>query len=125
MFDPAATHPHHHKAPKPPTQHPPPHHHQNFLELNLPKVKKSGKFALGVIEPALGTVIQEELSFPCKSDEATREVIRGIRLHFNKYVRWLVVWGWYRGGLGLSKCGRLLACVGVPRLAFGLSHAWP
>ncbi len=58
--------------------------HQNFLELNLPKVKKSPKFTLGVIEPALGTVVQEELSFPCKSDESTREVIRGIRLHFNK-----------------------------------------
>lgn len=47
-------------------------------------MKKSAKFTLGVIEPALGTVIQEELSFPCKSDEATREVIRGVRMHFNK-----------------------------------------
>ena len=33
------------------------------------------------------TVIQESLSFPCKSDESTREIIRGIRLHFNKYVK--------------------------------------
>lgn len=80
-----------------------PTRNQNFLELNLPKVKKSGKFTLGVIEPALGTVIQEELSFPCKSDEATREVIRGIRLHFNKCVRRLLAW--------------LFVCVGVPRLA--------
>ncbi|KAM3575209.1 hypothetical protein VYU27_002904 [Nannochloropsis oceanica] len=61
---------------------------KHFLELNLPKAKKAGKgTALGVIEPALGTIIQEELSFPCKSDEATREVLRGIRLHFNKYIK--------------------------------------
>lgn len=61
---------------------------KHFLELNLPKVKKAGKgTTLGVIEPALGTVIQETLSFPCKSDESTREVLRGVRLHFHKYVK--------------------------------------
>lgn len=62
---------------------------KTFLEANLPKVKvkKSANFHLGVIEPALGTVISETLGVPCKSDETTREIIRGIRTHYSQYIK--------------------------------------
>lgn len=60
---------------------------QNFIESNLPKGKKSSQFPLGVIEPTLATAIQENLSVPCRSDETIREITRGIRHHFTKFVK--------------------------------------
>lgn len=39
------------------------------------------------IEPTLATAIQENLEIPCRSDETIREISRGIRLHFNKYIK--------------------------------------
>ena len=60
---------------------------RTFLEMNTPKSKKSSKFVLGVIEPALGSVIQEELNIPCRSDDSVKELLRGIRLHFDKLVK--------------------------------------
>lgn len=60
---------------------------QTFLESNMPKSKKAGKFPLGVVDPALATSIQENLSIPCRSDETVRELLRGIRLHFTKFVK--------------------------------------
>jgi len=41
-------------------------------------------FMIIQIEPALGTVINDALDIKCISDDSTKEVIRGIRLHFNK-----------------------------------------
>lgn len=58
-----------------------------FLDSNVPKGKKSGKFPLGVIEPTLATTIQENLTIPCRSDETIREICRGIRNHFIKFVK--------------------------------------
>lgn len=60
---------------------------RSFLEANLSKGKKSSKNPLGVIEPTLATAIQENLDIPCKSDETVREIIRGIRVHFTKFVK--------------------------------------
>lgn len=59
---------------------------QNFLEMNLPKVKKSksASFQLGCIEPGLASTIQDLLDFPCRSDETVKEIIRGIRVHFHR-----------------------------------------
>lgn len=57
-----------------------------FLESNLPKSKKA-KNLLGVIEPLLAQAIQENLSIPCKSDDTVRELTRGIRMHFTKFVK--------------------------------------
>ncbi|CAM9101818.1 unnamed protein product [Ectocarpus fasciculatus] len=57
-----------------------------FLEANLPKGKKA-KHQLGVIEPLLAQSIQENLSIPCKSDDTVRELTRGIRQHFTKFVK--------------------------------------
>eukprot|EP00511_Aplanochytrium_stocchinoi_P003545 CAMPEP_0204833096 /NCGR_PEP_ID=MMETSP1346-20131115/15647_1 /ASSEMBLY_ACC=CAM_ASM_000771 /TAXON_ID=215587 /ORGANISM="Aplanochytrium stocchinoi, Strain GSBS06" /LENGTH=518 /DNA_ID=CAMNT_0051965357 /DNA_START=163 /DNA_END=1719 /DNA_ORIENTATION=- len=61
---------------------------QTFLEGNLPKVKKAKKqkMYLGVMAPNLGVAIQEEVGFPCKSNELVLELLRGIRFHFEKFV---------------------------------------
>lgn len=59
---------------------------KSFLESNLPKGKKA-KHLLGVIEPLLAQSIQENLSIPCKSDETVRELTRGLRQHFTKFVK--------------------------------------
>ncbi|CAB1100539.1 unnamed protein product [Ectocarpus sp. CCAP 1310/34] len=62
---------------------------KNFLEMNLPKVKKSksASFQLGCIEPGLASAIQDRLGFPCRSDETVKEIIRGIRVHFHRFVK--------------------------------------
>ena len=60
---------------------------KGFLEANLAKGKNKTKSPLGVIEPTLATAIQENLSIPCRSDETVRELIRGIRFHFTKFVK--------------------------------------
>jgi nucleolar protein 56 len=65
---------------------------KNFLEANLPKVKKGSKnagFHLGVNEPKLGNSITEQMSLPCKIDEAVTELMRGVRLHFSKLIKGL------------------------------------
>ena len=60
---------------------------KTFLEANLSKGKKSGKHSLGVIEPTLATAIQENLQIPCRCDDTIREIVRGIRMHFTKFVK--------------------------------------
>jgi predicted component of type VI protein secretion system len=39
------------------------------------------------MEPTLATAIQENLGVPCRSDETIREITRGIRFHFTKFVK--------------------------------------
>lgn len=34
-----------------------------------------------------GTAIQENLSIPCRSDETVREILRGVRIHFTKFIK--------------------------------------
>lgn len=61
---------------------------RNFLELSLPKVKKSkdgtpkksSSFALGVSDKTLASCIKSELGVECISDETVLEIIRGLRL---------------------------------------------
>lgn len=66
---------------------------RNFLELNLPKVKegKKPKFSLGVAEPKLGSHILEVTKIPCQSNEFVLELTRGIRQHFDKFIKNLKV----------------------------------
>ena len=66
---------------------------RNFLELTLPKVKegKKPKFSLGVAEPKLGSHISEVTKIPCQSNEFVLELIRGIRLHFDRFIENLKV----------------------------------
>lgn len=62
---------------------------QNFLELNLPKVKagKKPKISLGVAEPKLGSAILEATHIPCQSNDYVNEFLRGIRFHFSRFIK--------------------------------------
>ena len=66
---------------------------RSFLELNLPKVKegKKSKFSLGVAEPKLGSHISETTKITCQSGEFILELLRGVRLHFDKFIKDLKV----------------------------------
>lgn len=66
---------------------------RSFLELNLPKVKegKKSKFSVGVAEPKLGSHISETTKITCQSGEFVLELLRGVRLHFDKFIRDLKV----------------------------------
>ncbi|ONK67511.1 uncharacterized protein A4U43_C05F800 [Asparagus officinalis] len=61
----------------------------NFLRVNLPKVKegKKAKFSLGVAEPKVGSQIQEVLKIPCQCNEFVLELLRGVRLHFDRFIK--------------------------------------
>ncbi|KAK1317713.1 putative nucleolar protein 5-2 [Acorus calamus] len=60
---------------------------RNFLELNL-KIKegKKPKFSLGVAEPKIGSQIFEVTKIPCQSNEFVLELLRGVRLHFDRFI---------------------------------------
>ncbi|KAG0453417.1 hypothetical protein HPP92_024721 [Vanilla planifolia] len=62
---------------------------RNFLELNLPKVKegKKSKFSLGVSEPKVGSQIFEVSKIPCQFNEFVLELLRGVRLHFERFIK--------------------------------------
>ncbi|KAJ1693827.1 hypothetical protein LUZ63_010525 [Rhynchospora breviuscula] len=64
---------------------------RTFLELNLPKVKegKKAKFSVGVSEPKVGSHISEVTKIPCQSNEFVLELLRGLRLHFVKFIKYL------------------------------------
>ncbi|XP_006650085.1 nucleolar protein 56-like [Oryza brachyantha] len=61
---------------------------RSFLELNLPKPKegKKAKYSLGVVEPKVGSHISEVTGIPCQSNEFVQELLRGVRLHFDRFI---------------------------------------
>ncbi|XP_027358329.1 nucleolar protein 56-like isoform X2 [Abrus precatorius] len=61
---------------------------RTVLETNLPKVKegKKSKFSLGVSDPKIGSQIFEITKIPCQSNEFVSELLRGVRLHFDRFV---------------------------------------
>jgi len=77
---------------------------KKFLEMNLPEVKagKKPKYKLGVIEPKIGTCVQEELGVPCVSNETIFEVIRGVRTHLERYIKGLEGGAMAKAQLGLA-----------------------
>ncbi|KAK4378837.1 hypothetical protein RND71_000699 [Anisodus tanguticus] len=77
---------------------------QNFLERSLPKVKegKKAKFSLGLAEPKLGSHIHEVTKIPCQSNEFVLEILRGVRLHFEKFIKNLKPGDLEKAQLGLS-----------------------
>jgi nucleolar protein 56 len=79
---------------------------KNFLEMNLPSQKikagKTSKHFLGVVDPKIGTAIQEGVGFPCKSNQTVIEILRGIRMHFKAYVKALDNGGLEKAQLGLG-----------------------
>jgi nucleolar protein 56 len=73
----------------------------DFLEMNLPK--KSKKYSLGVIDPALATAISEGLGgISCRSDDTVREILRGCRLHLDTFVKGLEGGAAAKAQLGLG-----------------------
>ncbi|XP_020571272.1 nucleolar protein 56-like [Phalaenopsis equestris] len=62
---------------------------RNFLELNLPKRKegKKSNFSLGVAEPKVGSQILEVTKIPCQSNDFVLELLRGVRLHFDRLIK--------------------------------------
>lgn len=80
---------------------------KNFLELNLPKVKKDDgkkkkKFQLGVSESKLGNSIQEESGIPCVCNDFTGEVLRGVRMHATRFFKELEESDMNKAQLGLA-----------------------
>lgn len=75
-----------------------------FLEANLPAVKKakSKSISLGLIDPNFASAVSEATSFPCRSDETVREIIRGVRVHFSHFVKELGGGTIERAQLGLG-----------------------
>ena len=78
----------------------------NFLEMNLPKAKKSSKTArlrLGVVDPGLATAISDGLDgVSCRSDDTVREILRGCRLHLETFVKGLEGGAVEKAQLGLG-----------------------
>ncbi|PIA51258.1 hypothetical protein AQUCO_01100239v1 [Aquilegia coerulea] len=77
---------------------------RNFLELNLPKIKegKKAKYSLGVAEPKVGSHINEETKIPCQSNEFVLELLRGVRLHFERFIKELKPSDLEKAQLGLG-----------------------
>ena len=58
---------------------------RGFLEANVSGKKKS-KIIIGVEDSRLAAVVQEQLGMSCQSTGVVLELLRGIRLHFHKFV---------------------------------------
>jgi len=81
-------------------------HLRDWLEVSLPKAKKSGqekvKFKLGVEDVKLGNSISEALKIKVINNELVLELIRGIRMHFTKFIKDLSDADLAQAQLGLS-----------------------
>ncbi|KAI4336292.1 hypothetical protein L6164_014836 [Bauhinia variegata] len=77
---------------------------RSFLEINLPKVKegKKAKFSLGVADPKIGSQISEVTKIPCQSNEFVNELLRGVRLHFDRFIKDLKPGDLEKAQLGLG-----------------------
>lgn len=61
----------------------------NFLATSLPdqsSSKNKGGVMVGISESKLAGFVKDQLGINCVSDDLIREIIRGIRLHFNKFL---------------------------------------
>mgnify|MGYP005845947455 CR=1 FL=1 len=77
----------------------------DFLEMNLPKIKKKSKtapFSLGLIDPGLATAISEGLGVSSRCDDTVKEIIRGCRLHLDTFVKGLTGGAAEKAQLGLG-----------------------
>ncbi|KAJ3219421.1 snoRNP complex protein nop56 [Dinochytrium kinnereticum] len=79
-------------------------HLKSFLEVNMPKGKKSNA-QLGVGEKNLAGHIKAELGYNCVSsdtNDTVAEIIRGLRLHSEKLLKQMKDGDMYRAQLGLG-----------------------
>ncbi|RWW15636.1 hypothetical protein BHE74_00002283 [Ensete ventricosum] len=56
---------------------------------------KKTKFSLGVAEPKVGSHIFEVTKIPCQSNEFVLELLRGVRLHFDRFIKDLKWYSWH------------------------------
>jgi len=70
----------------------------NFLEMSLPKKKK--QYSLGVYDPELGKELGTQ--FNVTHGQTVRELLRGVRLHFNRLVKDLSELDLTKARLGLG-----------------------
>ncbi|GAB2269706.1 snoRNP complex protein nop56 [Dionaea muscipula] len=78
---------------------------RNVLELNLPKAKvKDGQptYVLGVADPKIGAHISENTRIPCRSNEFVLELLRGVRFHFDRFIKDLKTGDLEKAQLGLG-----------------------
>lgn len=65
---------------------------KSFLDMNLPAIKpgKKSKYVLGVFDYKIGTSIQEQMRITCKfADDVVKELMRGIRVYYEKFIKGL------------------------------------
>lgn len=66
------------------------------------KEGKKAKHRLGVFEAKLGSAIQETTGCPCVCNEFVGEVLRGVRMHFTRFLEDLKETDLKRAQLGLA-----------------------
>lgn len=70
----------------------------NFLETNVPKKKVT----LGITDPKLGNLIVEKLEIKCTTGQMVQELLRGIRTHFDRFVKGMKASDLRQAQLGLG-----------------------
>lgn len=63
---------------------------RNFLELSFQN-SKAKEFFVGVADPKLGASISEGTKIVCRSNEFIQELLRGVRFHFERFIKDLKV----------------------------------
>lgn len=71
----------------------------NWIDNCFPK-KKGVK--LGVADPRIGNALEETLGLKCQANELTRELLRGVRCHFVRYIKELKPQDLMQAQLGLG-----------------------
>jgi len=70
----------------------------NFLDSAVPKKKAT----LGITDPKLGNLIGERLAIKCKTGQMVQELLRGIRIHFDRFVKGMKASDLRQAQLGLG-----------------------
>ncbi|RDD41947.1 Nucleolar protein 56 [Trichoplax sp. H2] len=73
-----------------------------FLLANIPVGKKKTKVVLGISDSKLASAVQESVKLSCQSGELVLELIRGIRVHFHKFIEGLSADSAGKAQLGLG-----------------------
>ncbi|KAL2934456.1 Nucleolar protein 56 [Bienertia sinuspersici] len=74
---------------------------RNFLDLSFQN-SKAKEFFLGVYDSKLGASISEGTKISCRSNEFVLELLRGVRLHFDKFIKDLKPGDLEKSQLGLA-----------------------
>jgi nucleolar protein 56 len=69
-----------------------------FLELNMPKKKAE----LGVIDARMGNVLSETMGIKCTVGKLVTELLRGIRVHFDRFIKGMKASDLRQAQLGLG-----------------------